>query len=43
VRRQGVSVERGSSSFLQVLAFYSPEDRSRPLHLEYVTLNVPTS
>jgi len=25
VRRQGVTVEKGSSSFLQVLAFYSPE------------------
>ena len=27
VRRQGVTVERGSSSFLQVLAFYSPDGR----------------
>ena len=25
VRRQGVTVEKGSSSFLQVLAFYSPD------------------
>src|SRR4029078_13240163 len=27
VRRQGVNVERGSSAFLQVLAFYSPDGR----------------
>ena len=27
VRRQGVTVERGSSSFLQVIAFYSPDGR----------------
>jgi len=27
VRRQGVAVERGSSSFLQVFAFYSPDGR----------------
>ncbi|HYR01619.1 MAG TPA: efflux RND transporter permease subunit, partial [Casimicrobiaceae bacterium] len=27
VRRQGVTVERGSSSFLQVLAFYAPDGR----------------
>jgi multidrug efflux pump subunit AcrB len=41
VRRQGVSVERGSSSFLQVLAFYSPEDRYDDLFISnYVTLNV---
>ena len=25
VRRQGVTVEKGSSAFLQVLAFYSPD------------------
>ena len=41
VRRQGVTVERGSSSFLQVLAFYSPEDRYDDLFISnYVTLNV---
>jgi len=41
VRRQGVSVERGSSSFLQVLAFYSPDDRFDDLFISnYVTLNV---
>src|SRR5215216_2421506 len=27
VRRQGVTVEKGSSSFLQVYAFYSPDGR----------------
>ena len=27
VRRQGVTVERGSSAFLQVIAFYSPDGR----------------
>src|SRR5436190_4119270 len=41
VRRQGVSVERGSSAFLQVLAFYSPDDRYDGLFTSnYVTLNV---
>src|SRR4029453_14427186 len=41
VRRQGVTVERGSSSFLQVLAFYSPDDRFNDLFISnYVTLNV---
>ena len=41
VRRQGVSVERGSSSFLQVLAFYSPDGRYDDLFTSnYVTLNV---
>src|SRR6266566_4481892 len=41
VRRQGVSVERGSSSFLQVLAFYSPDGRFDDLFTSnYVTLNV---
>jgi multidrug efflux pump len=41
VRRQGVTVERGSSSFLQVLAFYSPDDRFNDLYTSnYTTLNV---
>lgn len=41
VRRQGVTVEKGSSSFLQVLAFYSPENRFDDLYISnYVTLNV---
>src|SRR3982751_3429981 len=41
VRRQGVTVERGSSSFLQVVAFYSPDDRFNDLITSnYVTLNV---
>ena len=41
VRRQGVSVARGSSSFLQVLAFYSPEGRYDDLFISnYVTLSV---
>ena len=41
VRRQGVTVERGSSSFLQVLAFYSPDGRFDDLFTSnYVTLNV---
>jgi len=41
VRRQGVTVERGSSSFLQVLAFYSPDGRYDNLFISnYVTLNV---
>ncbi len=41
VRRQGVTVERGSSSFLQVLAFYSPDGRFDDLFISnYVTLNV---
>src|SRR5258706_3707517 len=41
VRRQGVPVERGSSSFLQVLAFYSPDGRYDDLFTSnYVTLNV---
>jgi HAE1 family hydrophobic/amphiphilic exporter-1/multidrug efflux pump len=40
-RRQGVSVERGSSAFLQVLAFYSPDGRYNDLFTSnYVTLNV---
>ncbi|MBI3897367.1 MAG: multidrug efflux RND transporter permease subunit [Gammaproteobacteria bacterium] len=41
VRRQGVTVEKGSSSFLQVIAFYSPEDRYDDLYISnFVTLNV---
>src|SRR5258708_2346887 len=41
VRRQGVTVERGSSSFLQVLAFYSPDGSFDDLFTSnYVTLNV---
>jgi multidrug efflux pump len=41
VRRQGVTVEKGSSSFLQVLAFYSPDGRFDDLYTSnYVTLNV---
>src|SRR5512145_2784825 len=41
VRRQGVTVERGSSAFLQVLAFYSPDGRFDDLFTSnYVTLNV---
>ncbi len=41
VRRQGVTVEKGSSAFLQVLAFYSPEGRYDNLAISnFVTLNV---
>jgi hydrophobe/amphiphile efflux-1 (HAE1) family protein len=41
VRRQGVTVEKGSSSFLQVLAFTSPEGTRSDLFISnYVTLNV---
>jgi len=41
VRRQGVTVEKGSSSFLQVLAFYSPDGRYNDIFTSnYVTLNV---
>ena len=41
VRRQGVTVQKGSSSFLQVLAFYSPDQRFNDLDTSnYVTLNV---
>jgi multidrug efflux pump len=41
VRRQGVTVEKGSSAFLQVLAFYSPEGRFDDIYISnYVTLNV---
>src|SRR5712675_609960 len=41
VRRQGVTVQKGSSSFLQVLAFYSPDGRFDNLYISnYVTLNI---
>src|SRR4051794_29310596 len=41
VRRQGVTVEKGSSAFLQVMAFYSPDDRLNDVFISnYVTLNV---
>lgn len=41
VRRQGVTVEKGSSSFLQVIAFYSPDGRFDDIYTSnYVTLNV---
>ncbi|HSH17365.1 MAG TPA: efflux RND transporter permease subunit, partial [Verrucomicrobiae bacterium] len=41
VRRQGISVEKGSSAFLQVLAFLSPDGRYDDLFTSnYVTLNV---
>ncbi len=41
VRRQGVTVEKGSSAFLQVLAFYAPDQRHDDLFISnYVTLNV---
>jgi hydrophobe/amphiphile efflux-1 (HAE1) family protein len=41
VRRQGVTVEKGSSAFLQVLAFYSPDGRFDDIYTSnYVTLNV---
>ncbi|MEW6118779.1 MAG: multidrug efflux RND transporter permease subunit [Pseudomonadota bacterium] len=41
VRRQGVTVEKGSSAFLQVLAFLSPDGRFDDLFTSnYVTLNV---
>ena len=41
VRRQGVTVEKGSSAFLQVLAFYSPDGSYNDLFTSnYVTLNV---
>src|SRR3954452_2362295 len=40
-RRQGVTVEKGSSAFLQVLAFYSPDGRYDDVYTSnYVTLNV---
>ncbi len=41
VRRQGVTVEKGSSAFLQVIAFTSPDGRYDDLFISnYVTLNV---
>ena len=41
VRRQGVSVEKGSSSFLQVIAFSSPDGSRDDLFISnYVTLNI---
>jgi HAE1 family hydrophobic/amphiphilic exporter-1/multidrug efflux pump len=41
VRRQGVTVEKGSSSFLQVIAFSAPDGRYDDLFISnYVTLNV---
>src|SRR5688572_5755454 len=41
VRRQGVTVEKGSSAFLQVIAFYSPDGRYDDVYTSnYVTLNV---
>src|SRR5688572_22126522 len=41
VRRQGLTVEKGSSAFLQVIAFYSPEGRYDDIFISnYVTLNV---
>ena len=41
VRRIGVTVQKGSSSFLQVLAFTSPDGRYDDLYISnYVTLNV---
>src|SRR5437773_724903 len=41
VRRQGVTVQKGSSAFLQVLAFYSPDGRYDNLAISnFVTLNV---
>jgi hydrophobe/amphiphile efflux-1 (HAE1) family protein len=41
VRRIGVTVEKGSSAFLQVAAFYSPGNRFSDVYISnYVTLNV---
>src|SRR4029453_14610059 len=41
VRRQGVTVEKGSSAFLMVYAVYSPDGRFDDLYTSnYVTLNV---
>ncbi len=41
VRRQGVTVEKGSSAFLQVLAFFSDDGSRNDLAISnYVTLNV---
>jgi multidrug efflux pump len=41
VRRQGITVEKGSSAFLQVVAFYSPDGRHDDVFISnHVTLNV---
>jgi hydrophobe/amphiphile efflux-1 (HAE1) family protein len=41
VRRQGVTVEKSSSSFLQVIAFRSPDGRFDDVYISnYVTMNV---
>ncbi|MFT3807352.1 efflux RND transporter permease subunit [Arenimonas sp.] len=41
VRKQGVTVEKGSSAFLQIYAFYSPDGTYDDLFTSnYVTLNV---
>jgi multidrug efflux pump len=41
VKRQGITVQKGSSSFLQVLAFYSPDGRYDDLFISnYVKLNI---
>jgi len=41
VRRLGVTVEKGSSAFLQVIAFFSPDGRFDDVYTSnYVTLNV---
>jgi len=41
VRRQGVTVEKGSSAFLQVIAFYAPDGRHDDVFISnYVTLNI---
>jgi multidrug efflux pump len=41
VRRQGVTVEKGSSSFLQVVAVFSPDGRFDDFYTSnYVTLNI---
>ena len=41
VRRQGVTVEKGSSSFLQVVAFSSPDGSLDDITISnYVTMNV---
>ncbi|MFT3906176.1 MAG: multidrug efflux RND transporter permease subunit [Steroidobacteraceae bacterium] len=41
VRAQGVTVEKGSSAFLEIFAFHSPESTYDDLYISnYVTLNV---
>src|SRR5262245_47529581 len=41
VRRQGLTIEKGSSAFLQVIAFYAPEGRYDDIFISnYVTLHV---